>query len=163
MVSLEVKVIDGLLDYNLLLCRTWVYSMGFFVSTYSKMTDFPHKGGIVSIDQITLFSTNSQVTRIIPLVGETPHWYQHVRVGLLKDSSLMRTFSLAPHFPKKSNPVSHLNMIYSCTTPTNPWEVSDESKIDTFRYHMPLISIELDCEAIYLACVPHSTLSSSIN
>ena len=73
MVSIEVKVADGLLDYNPLLCRTWVYGMGFVVSTYSKMIDLPHKRGIVTIDQITLFFTNSQVIRRIPLVVETPH------------------------------------------------------------------------------------------
>lgn len=88
-VSVEFKVIDEPLDYSLLLGHTWVYVMATVVSTYFKTVAFPHKGGIVSIDQLTLFATNSEVTGSIPLVGETPHPYQHVRVGLLKDSSLI--------------------------------------------------------------------------
>lgn len=126
----EFKVIDKPLDYNLLLGFTWVYAMAIVVSTYFKIIVFPHSGGIVAIDQLTLFATSSQVTGSTPLVGETPHPYQHVGVGFLKDSSLLGTFFLPPplphSLPKNSNPVSYVNMIYCCTTPSNPWIVPNE-------------------------------------
>jgi len=71
----------------------------------------------VVIDQISFFSNNSQVTRSIPLMGETPHPYQHVEVGLLKDSSLMGTISFPPPLPyplpDNANLVSYVNMISS--------------------------------------------------
>jgi len=44
MVSVEVEVIDGPLDYNLLLGFTWLYSMASIISTYFRMVTFPHQG-----------------------------------------------------------------------------------------------------------------------
>lgn len=91
-IFVEVEVINKPLDYNLLLGCTWVYAMVFVVSTYFDMITFPHKGGILAIDQLTFFASNSNVTGSVPLVGEALHSYQHVGFGLLKDSSLMGTF-----------------------------------------------------------------------
>ena len=42
-VSTEVEVIDGPLDYNILLGHTWVYVMAAIISTYYRMITFPHK------------------------------------------------------------------------------------------------------------------------
>ena len=75
----------------------------------------------------------------------------------------MGTFSLPPPSPENFNLVTHVNMISSCTTTTDPWVVLDESNIDTFGDRMSLNPIEIDYEAIYLACAVHSTLASSIN
>lgn len=96
MVSIEVEFIEGPLDYNLLMCCTWVYAMAAVIWTYFHRIAFPHKGGIVAIDQLTFLASDFHVTRSVLLVGETLHSYQHVRVGLLRDSSLMGTFSLPP-------------------------------------------------------------------
>jgi hypothetical protein len=153
-VSIEVEVIDGPLDYNLLLGRTWVYAMVVVISTYFCMITFPHKGGIVAIDQLTFFASDSHVTGSVPLVGETLHSYQHVGVGLLKDSSLMGTFSLPPPLlPDNSSSVAYINMISSSTILADPWIVPDETNIQSFGDRMPLSPIELDYEAIYSACV----------
>lgn len=88
-VSTQFEVIDEPLDYNLLLGRTWFYAMAAVVSTYFQMITFHHKGSRISINQLTLFSTDSLVTRTIPLVVETPQLYHHVGIRLLKDSPLM--------------------------------------------------------------------------
>jgi len=138
--------------------------MASVVLTYFRMIVFPHIGGIVSIDQLTFFFFDSLVTRSVPLMGKTPHPYQHARVGLLKDSSLMGTFSLPPpSLPNKSISVSYINMIYSCTTLADPWIETDEYNIESFNDYMPLNPIELDYEAIYSVCVVNFALSSSIN
>lgn len=65
--SVEVEVIKHPLDYNILLSRLWVYTMVVVVSTYFRMISFPHKGGIVAIDQLTFFSTSSQFIGSVPL------------------------------------------------------------------------------------------------
>jgi len=69
----------------------------------------------------------------VPLVGETLHPYQHVRVGVLKDSPLMGTFSLPlPLLPDSSPSIAYINIISSSTIPTNPCIVPDETNIDSF-------------------------------
>lgn len=77
------------------------------VSTYFRITTFPHKGDIIAIDQLTLLATNSSVIGSVPLVEESPHLYQHVGFGLLKDSSIMGTFPLPPLICS-TNPLGHL-------------------------------------------------------
>ena len=51
-VSIDVEVVDGPLDYNILLGRPWVYAMTAIVSTYFRMISFPHKGTITVINQL---------------------------------------------------------------------------------------------------------------
>ena len=63
-VNVEVEVVDRLLDYNILLGRPWVYAMLAIVSTYFRMIAFPYKGAITVINQLSLFASNSQVTRV---------------------------------------------------------------------------------------------------
>jgi hypothetical protein len=46
----EVEVVNASLDYNLLLGRSWTYSMQVVVTTVFKVLLFPHEGQIVSID-----------------------------------------------------------------------------------------------------------------
>lgn len=108
----------------------------------------------MAIDQLTFFANNSQTNGSIPLVGESPPPCQHVRVGLLKDSSLMGTFSLPP--PDIPNLVAFINMISSCLIPSNPWIVPNASNVDTFGDRMPLSPFEIEYEAIYSACLTHS-------
>lgn len=86
-VFVEVEVIDGPLDYNILLGHTWVYAIAIIIWNYFRIITFPHKHGIVAIDQLTFFTSDSNVTGSVPLVGESLHSYQHVGVALLKDSS----------------------------------------------------------------------------
>jgi len=99
-------------------------------------------------------------TRSIPLAGESPQYYQHVGVVLVKDSSLMGTFSPPPH--DIPNLVAFINMISSCTTPSNPWMVPNTSNVDTFSDRMSLSPVEIGYEAIYSACLAHFAFPSSI-
>ena len=49
-VNVDVEVVDGPLDYNILLGRPWVYVMAVIVSTYFRMIAFPYKGTIIVIN-----------------------------------------------------------------------------------------------------------------
>jgi len=67
-VEIEVEVIDGNLDYNILLGRPWIYAMAVVVSTYFRKIPFPLQGRITIVDQLTFFPNNSQATGSIPLI-----------------------------------------------------------------------------------------------
>ena len=60
-VEIEVEVIDGNLDYNILLGRAWIYAMAVVVSTYFRKIAFPFQGSITIIDQLAFFPNISQV------------------------------------------------------------------------------------------------------
>lgn len=97
-VDIEFKIVDGLLDYNILLGRPWVYAMAVIVSTYFRMIAFPFKGRITMVDQLAFFANSSQATRSIPLIHGSSQSLQNVGAGLLKYPSLMGTFSLSSPF-----------------------------------------------------------------
>jgi hypothetical protein len=52
-VCVEVEVVNVPLDYNLLLGRSWTYSMQVVVATVFRVLLFPHEGQIVTIDQLS--------------------------------------------------------------------------------------------------------------
>ena len=60
--NFDVEVVDGPLDYNVLLGRPWIYAMTAIVSTYFRMISFPHKGTITVINQLSFFASSLQVT-----------------------------------------------------------------------------------------------------
>ena len=95
-VEIDVEVIDGNLDYNILLGRPWIYAMAAVVSTYFRKIAFPFQGGITIVDQQTFLPNSSQVTGSIPMIHGSTHSLQNIGVGLLKDPALMGTFSLPP-------------------------------------------------------------------
>jgi len=70
--------------------------MAAVVSTYFRKIAFPFQGGITIVDQQTFLPNSSQVTRSIPMIHGNPHSLQNIGVGLLKDPTLMGTFSLLP-------------------------------------------------------------------
>ena len=49
-VEIDVEVIEGNLDYNILLGRSWIYAIAAVVSTYFKKIAFPFQGGIAIIE-----------------------------------------------------------------------------------------------------------------
>ena len=116
-IDIEVNVIDGLLDYNILLGRPWVYEMAAVVSTYFQMIAFPLKGGIALVDQLAFFANSPQATGSIPLIHGNSQSLQNVGVGLLKDPSLMGTFTLPSpsHFAELAI-VETCNMISSTSS-----------------------------------------------
>lgn len=105
----EVEVVDSQLDQNLLLSRSWTYAISTMVSSLFRMIQFPHKGKIVKVDQLSYCTSDPNSMDSMPFVGKMNTLYEDVGVGLLKDSLLMGTFSLPPpDFP--SNLVK-VNMI----------------------------------------------------
>ena len=66
--NIDVEVVDGPLDYNIVLGIPWVYAMISIVSTYFRMIAFPHKGTITIINQLSFFASASQVTGSILFV-----------------------------------------------------------------------------------------------
>ena len=49
----KVEVVDASLDYNILLWRSWTYSMQEVFATVFWVLVFPHEGWIVTIDQLS--------------------------------------------------------------------------------------------------------------
>ena len=55
-------VVQGPLDFNLLLGHDYVYAMKFVVSTLFRVMYFPHDGNIVTVDQISFIKPDYRVT-----------------------------------------------------------------------------------------------------
>jgi len=58
-IEIDVEVIDGNLNYNILLGRPWIYSMAAIVSTYFRKIAFSFQGGIKIFDQQTFLPNSS--------------------------------------------------------------------------------------------------------
>ena len=52
---MDVMVVPGPLDFNLLLGCDYTYAMGALVSSLFRVVCFPHEGWIVTIDQLAFF------------------------------------------------------------------------------------------------------------
>ena len=52
-VLINIEFINGQLDYNLLLGRSYMYAMRAVASTVFHLMMFPHEGKIVMVDQLT--------------------------------------------------------------------------------------------------------------
>ena len=52
----RLMVVQGPLDFNILLGRDYVYVMGALVSSLFQVVCFPHEGRIVTIDQLSFIS-----------------------------------------------------------------------------------------------------------
>ena len=62
-VCIDVMVVQGPLDFNLLLGHDYVYAMNAVVSTLFRVMHFPHEGKIVTIDQLSFVTPDH---RMIP-------------------------------------------------------------------------------------------------
>jgi len=82
-VEIEVEVIDVNLNYNLLLGRSWTHAMFCVVSSLFLVLRFPHEGKIVTIDQLSFFSSGSSNDNV-PYVGNTEVPYESVGECLSK-------------------------------------------------------------------------------
>ena len=61
-VCIDVMVVQGPLDFNLLLGRDYVYAMKAIVSTLFGVMHFTHDGNIVTIDQLSFVRPNHRIT-----------------------------------------------------------------------------------------------------
>lgn len=95
-VEIDVEVIDGNLNYNILLGMPWIHAMVVVVSTYFRKISFPFQGGITIVDQQTFFPNSSQVIGSIVMIHGSSQSLQNIEAGLLKDPTLMGTFSIPP-------------------------------------------------------------------
>ena len=70
-VSIQVEVVDALLDYNLLLGRNWFYSMTVVTSMVFRTLQFLHLGRIVMIDQLDFCmpDVTTPTANNVPLLG----------------------------------------------------------------------------------------------
>ena len=73
MIYIDVMVVQGPLDFNLLLGRDYVYTMKAVVSTLFWVMHFPHDGNIVTIDQISFVTPNHHITPSNHTALNVPH------------------------------------------------------------------------------------------
>ena len=145
-VNLDVEVVDA----PLVLGRSWSYAITVVVSSIFRLIKFPHQGRIVTIDQLTYFSSDPACTEIIQHVGKTTIPYKDVGVGLIKYSSWLGTFAIPP--PNVSPSVATIHMILSDSVMfDDPWIVPSESELDSIDGMMPLSPFELAYQAQLMA------------
>ena len=62
-VYIDVMVVQGPLDFNLLLGRDYFYVMRALISSLCRVLCFPHEGSIVIIDHLTFVGPESAPTQ----------------------------------------------------------------------------------------------------
>jgi hypothetical protein len=60
-ICINVMVVQGSMEFNLLFGRDYVYAIKVVVSTLFQIMHFPHNGNIVTIDQISFVSPNMTI------------------------------------------------------------------------------------------------------
>ena len=94
-VHMDVMVVPGPLDFNMLLGRDYTYAMGALVSSLFHVVCFPHEGRIMTIDQLSFFgldvaaSPPSSLPGFYPPVVSSPPQVNYVAtypVPILSDS-----------------------------------------------------------------------------
>jgi hypothetical protein len=164
-VTVDVEVVDGPLDYNLLLGRSWFYAMNVVASSVFRCVQFPHQGKIVTIDHLDFCTPDARIpaTNNIPFLGDHPVTYERVGVGLLKDSSLMGTFPTP--LPPTAHHIATVNMIsslpYQSLESSDPWIMPSPLEFDALGDTMPLSPAEAAYVAIQSAS-PSSNNSHSL-
>ena len=61
-IYIDVMVVQGPLDFNLLLGCDYVYTMKDVVSTLFRVMYFPHDGKIMTVDKLSFVKPNYRVT-----------------------------------------------------------------------------------------------------
>ena len=140
--NIDVEVVDGPHDYNILLGIPLVYARTAIVSTYFKMSSFPHKVTITVINQLSFFSSTSQVTGSIPFFHLPRLEIQNIGLGLLKDSTLMGTFALP--LPATSVEITSIDTCYMISSTLSGLRKSmGDSDISALDEFLPPSPIEL--------------------
>jgi hypothetical protein len=132
----EVEVVDAPLDYNLLLGHNWTYAMVSIVSSVFRTLCFPHKGEIVTINQLS-FAYSSPNTYVGPSILVVDNYQSTTEnIGVRMYSSLMRTLDF-------SVPIQHIYAMSSTTSSVErsiPFHTSYFS--DPWTLPSPILSIE---------------------
>jgi hypothetical protein len=115
-VCIKVEVVNVPLDYNLILGRIWTYAMHAVVATVFQVLLFPHKGRIISIDQLSFSCLDPSLGTSTVSMIDNPHLViVHIGVGLCPP--LMGTFD----YPPPSGDVKLISV------------VPDQLKVDIFQ------------------------------
>jgi len=61
-ISIDINVIDALLDYNILLGHSYTYDISVVTSMVFCKMCFPHNGMIITINQLTYYDPKSQTS-----------------------------------------------------------------------------------------------------
>ena len=72
-VCINVMVVTGPLDFNLLLGHDYFYAMKVVVSTLFRVIHFPHDGKIVTIDQLSFVTLDHLITPSNHIALNVPH------------------------------------------------------------------------------------------
>jgi hypothetical protein len=154
-VIVDVEVVDAPIDYNLLLGRSWFYTMTVIASSMFRCVQLPHQGKIITIDQLDFCTSDARalVTNNIPFLGDHKVTYESIGVGLLKDYRLMGTFPTP--LPPTTHHISTVNMIstmaYQSLESFDPWIVPSPMEFDVLNDTMPLSPVEAAYVAIQSA------------
>jgi hypothetical protein len=162
-INVEVEVFDAPLDYKILLGRSWIDNMCAVVSILFPVLRFSHQGKVITIDQLALFNSDFYTSNI-PFILKTPPSYENVRVGLLRDSTLMGTFTIPP--PDIPPPfVASINMISTTIHETpesyDPWVVPSPGDYHHYGNRIPLSLVESAYEANQLTTPSSPSLCDS--
>ena len=117
------------------------HTMFCVVSSLLCVLHFHHEGKLVTVDQLSLFSSSSSNNNI-PYMENTEIPCEIVGAGLFKDSTLMGTFTLPP--PN----VHSVNMILDST---DPWIIPTIDQLYSFGNTMTLSPFEINYQEIVLA------------
>lgn len=145
-VNVEVEVFDTNLTNNLLLGRSWTYSMHVVASSLFRVLCFPHQGKIVMVDQLPFFASSSSEGKV-PYVEHSSVPYESVGAGLFKAPTLMGVFPLPP--PN----VASVTMIF---VNPDPSVIPPLDQVDSWSDVMLLSPVELN----YIEIVSASASSS---
>ena len=91
-VTMDVEVVDAPIDYNFLLGCNWIHALMAIVSLVSRVVQFLHWWNIVMIKQLDYCMLEIVVQLNVPFTRDAQKEVQDIRIGLLKNDSLMGNF-----------------------------------------------------------------------
>jgi hypothetical protein len=137
--EVDVEVVDAPLDYNLLLGRNWTYAMTTVMLSVFRTLCFPHKGKIMTIDQLSFAhaSPNALVRPSILVIDNSQPTTEDVGVRMY--SSLMGTFDFMA-------PIHHIYAMssrYSLSTRSIPFRTSYFND----PWTLPSLTMSYECQS----------------
>ena len=114
-VNVEVEFVDAKLNYNLLLGHSWTHAMLYLPSTLFRLLKFPHEGKIITVDQLSFFTSSSKNN--VPYVDQIPNPPDSVGPGLFKDPILMGIFPILPPNTVQVNMISRSGDLWIIPSP----------------------------------------------
>jgi hypothetical protein len=141
-ILIEIEVIDAPLDYNILFGHIYMYAMKAVASSVFRTMMFPHKGKIITIDQVSHYKPNhsTNIDNILPLVHTNYDAYSLMNMGprIFKDPSLLGAYHKAPPLIHPSTKVCVISSNGTDTGDTiPPTEVSSHLDVPPVEEILP--------------------------